>query len=140
MKMVTLTLILLSILTFRVYAPAHQEICVVKYAPIQPYEAIWQAICQAESNGNPFAIGDKNLPSHSYGIVQIRQSRLDDFYKQTGIRYSVNDMFDTVKSKNVFMFYASGDNEAIARCWNGGPDGMNKRSTKSYYLKIKHSL
>ena len=133
-------LILLSILTFRSYAPAHMELCVVRDAPIQPYEAIWQAISQTESNGNPYAIGDKNLREHSYGIVQIRQSRLNDFYKQTGIRYSVNDMFDTVKSKRVFMFYASGDNEVIARTWNGGPDGMNKKSTKSYYLKIKKSL
>jgi hypothetical protein len=133
-------LIILIILTFRVYAPTNPVLYIPAPDKIQPYEAIWKAICQAESGGDPYAIGDKNLRKHSYGIAQIRQSRLDDFYKQTGIRYSVKEMFDTAKSKEVFMFYASGDDETIARCWNGGPDGMNKKSTKKYYNLIKSNL
>lgn len=133
-------LIILLILSFRAYSPGNKVVSVYMTEPIQPYEAIWRATCKVESNNNPLAIGDKHLRKKSYGIAQIRQSRLDDYYRQTGIRYTVQDMFDPEKARNVFMFYACLDMEATARNWNGGPDGMNKRSTIPYWRKIKSHL
>jgi len=115
----------------------------VMFAPpeIKPYEALWNATCAVESNFNPYAIGDKHMKRWSYGIVQIRKSRLDDYYRQTGIRYTVTDMFDTDKSKEVFMYYCTGtDLERISREWNGGNRGMQKKSTKNYWKQIQKRL
>jgi hypothetical protein len=139
MKMTLITFIFsffFSVLT----APPNKELCIVTGEVIRPYEAIWQAVCYVESGGERFAIGDKHLKTHSYGIVQIRQSRLDDFYNKTGIRYSLTDMYDTLKSKQVFIYYCQGDYETIARTWNGGEKGMNKKSTVKYWQKVQIKL
>lgn len=134
-------LITLLILTFRAYAPEYRELVIAEVAPTQPYESLWNATCYVETRFNTLAIGDTALVEHSYGIAQIRNERLQDYYLATGINYSVTDMFDPVKSKEVFMFYASGsDLEVIARTWNGGPTGMNKESTLEYWKLIKSQL
>jgi len=108
--------------------------------PIQPYEKLWLAISKVESGGDPFAIGDKHLKNKSYGIVQIRQTRLDDYERETGIYYTIYDMFDPSRAKSVFLYYATKEDyrniEKISRCWNGGKTGMRKQSTKKYYQKV----
>ena len=62
------------------------------------------------------------MKDKSYGIAQIRQARLDDYFERTGIRYSEKDMFDPVKSKEVFMYFACqfrpSNYRLIARDWN----------------------
>ena len=138
--MLNLTLII-SLFCLSLSAPPSPAITIVSMDAIKPYEALWNAVCLVESSNNPFAIGDKNLKEHSYGIVQIRQSRLDDYYKQTGIRYTVTDMFCPDKSKEVFMFYCTGTNlDRISREWNGGHRGMQKESTKKYWKLINSRL
>ena len=139
MKTMKIAIILL-ILSFRAYSPGNKVVSVYVTDPIQPHEAIWRATCKVESNNNPLAIGDKHLREKSYGIAQIRQSRLDDYYRQTGIRYTTKDMLDTVKAKQVFMYYVSPDPEVTARTWNGGPDGMKKKSTLKYWKLIQANL
>lgn len=125
-------------------APPSSSMVIFATEEIKPYETLWNATCKVESNFNPYAVGDKHLKQHSFGIAQIRKTRLDDFYKQTGIRYSVTDMYDTVKSKQVFMHYASqhhpSDIRGIVSSWNGGPNWRQKKSTYQYYLKIKANL
>jgi hypothetical protein len=136
--LITTLCILLSI---PVFAPGDGSLPVLYTEPVKPYEAIWNATCFIESSFNPFAVGDKHLKEQSYGIAMIRQSRLDDYFKQTGIRYTVTDMFDPLKARRVFMWYATGtDMEVISRCWNGGERGMEKESTKEYWKKIKAKL
>lgn len=137
--MLNLTLII-SLFCLSLGAPPSPAIAIIGMDAIKPYEALWTATCKVESSNNPFAIGDKHLKQKSYGVAQIRKTRLDDYYKRTGIRYSTKDMFDVSKSKQVFMYYASGDNEVIARTWNGGPDGMKKKSTYKYWKLIKANL
>jgi hypothetical protein len=126
------------------YSPATNTITIATKPPIRPYEALWDATCKVESNNDPNAIGDKKLKYKSYGIAQIRKPRLDDYFRQTGIKYNPVDMFDTIKSKSVFMWYAMqyppSDIESISRCWNGGSKGMKKQSTKVYYKKVLLSL
>jgi hypothetical protein len=73
-------------------------------------------------------------------VAQIRQSRLDDYAKQTGIRYTVKDCFDKEISKSIFMFYAVSDYETVSRLWNGGTEGMNKKSTIKYWQRVKKLL
>ena len=108
---------------------------------LMPYEALWRATCKVESDFNRYAIGDRHLKNKSYGVAQIREVRLDDYYKQTGIRYHVKDMFCPDKSKEVFMYYCTtSDLEVLARWWNGGPKAMEKKSTVKYWDKIKLEL
>ena len=144
MILVTFILILFSAILSTVQAPPYPVVYIPVSEKIMPYSLVWDATCYIESRFNPNAIGDLNLKEKSYGIVQIRRSRLDDYYQQTGIRYSVKDMFDTVKSKEVFMFYASqihhSDLERIARQWNGGERGMQKQATLKYWKLIQARL
>jgi len=138
--MLNLTLII-SLFCASLGAPPSPALTMFIAPEIQPYEALWNATCKVESNFNAYAIGDKHLKQKSYGIAQIRKTRLDDYYRQTGIRYSVTDMYDPNKSKEVFMHYASGTNlESISRCWNGGDRGMSKKSTLKYWKLIQKHL
>ncbi len=122
-------------------SPNHMKTIYIPFAPVyRPFEPLWRAVCTVESSNDPNAIGDKKLKHKSYGIAQIRQTRIDDYFRQTGIRYTTKEMFDTTKSKSVFMFYAMqyspNDIESVARSWNGGARGIKKHSTKKYYRKV----
>lgn len=138
------TIILTILVSTVLSAPPSSSVVIFESPGINPYEALYKAICQVESSGNPNAIGDKNLKNYSYGIAQIRQTRLDDYYQLTGIKYSVYEMFDTTKSRKVFMYYCSlfrpDQIEAISRSWNAGPGWQKVKSSKKYYLKIKAKL
>jgi hypothetical protein len=85
-----------------------------------------------------FCIDVNGLPS--VGIAQIQESRIVDYNASNGTNLSLQDCFDPDISKRIFMFYASGDNEHIARCWNGGPKGMQRESTIKYWQLIKSHL
>jgi hypothetical protein len=118
-----------------------KEIIITMTEPIQPYEALWLAVCLVESGNNRFAINKKE---QAYGIAQIRKVRLKDYEKRTGIHYELKDMFDINRSKSVFMYYAmrigENDQEKIIRCWNGGEKGMKKRSTIKYWQKVRKNI
>ena len=140
MKMIKLILIL-SLFTANLKAPPPYMVSIPTKGVIRPYEALWRATCIVESGSNPYAIGDKHLNKHSYGIAGIRDIRLLDYYQHTGIRYTVTDMFDVAKSKEVFMYYCNGTNiEYIARNWNGGNRGFEKDNTIKYWNLIKTKL
>jgi hypothetical protein len=122
-------------------SPYNEKALYIAESPgFSPYEAVWRAVCTVESSNDPNAIGDLKLINKSYGIAQIRKPRLDDYYRHTGIRYTVYDMFDTTKSKSVFMWYAMRNNPndiaKTIRQWNGGPKGHKKQSTLKYYKKV----
>jgi len=144
MKRMKLLLLILLIFRLPSYCPQDKSLVILEAPVIKPYEAVWNAHCYVETRSNPDAIGDTKLKKKSYGIVQIRETRLKDYYRQTGIRYTEKDMFDPVKSKEVFMFYATqihpSDIERISREWNGGDRGMKKKSTKPYYKLILKAL
>ena len=97
-------------------------------------ELTWKAVCVIESRNNPKAI---NKSEQAYGIVQVRQIRLDDYFQRTGIRYTLTEMLDTVKAKEVFMYYANilMDPETISRRWNGSGE-----MTTTYWNLVKKHL
>ena len=133
--------ILFITITLSLLAPTSPVLYIAEAEAIRPYENLWQAVCKVESSGNPMAIGDLHLKDKSYGIAQVRRTRLTDYYQRTGINYSEKDMFDPVKSKEVFMYYCIGtDLERISRCWNGGAKGMDKKSTVKYWKLIQKQL
>ncbi len=122
-------------------APPNQGFIIPASEPYKPYESLWNATCAVESNFNPLAIGDKHLKKHSFGIVQIRESRLDDYNRKNGTNYTRNDLFNPIICKKIFMYYCrSSDLETISRSWNGGENGMNKKSTLQYWILIKSKL
>jgi hypothetical protein len=132
-------LILLITLTLRAYAPEQRVLYVAGPEKIQPYESIWRAVCRAESNNDPFAIGDKHLKQWSYGIAQIREERLSHYNKQSGHSYSQSDLFNPAISKEIFMFYMAQfgpyrTDDGI-RAWNG-----SGKATYDYLKNIKKLL
>jgi hypothetical protein len=134
-----LTLLIGVLLCGNLLAPARDELIILAPEPISPYEVLWQAVCMVESSGNQYAV---NVTEKAYGVSQIRQVRLDDYAKRTGIRYTLIDCFDKNISKSIWLHYAleSEDLEYIARCWNGGPGGMRIKMTEDYWRKVKLHL
>ena len=74
-------------------------------------------------------------PEDAVGCLQIRKTMVDDInriLKRKGSykRYSYQDRWNRLESINMFNlyveYYGLKSAEEIARCWNGGPRGMNK--------------
>ena len=132
---------ILILFTLPLKAPDDKSLAIVQPEKIMPYEMLFDITCRVESSHRPNVIGDNGK---SFGIVQIQQVRLDDYFDLTGIRYTTSDCFNVEVSKELFLFYADKigpyNMEAISRCWNGGPDGMSMKSTEKYYLKIRKVL
>lgn len=103
--------------------------------PLRPYDGLYEAIVQVESGGDRFAVGDKHLTKYSYGIVQIRESRLADYNRRANKNYTVKDLFSESVSREIFFYYCQGDLETVAKRWNGsGP------KTGIYWQKVSALL
>jgi len=143
MKKMTILLFILLI-SYQAFCPNSKVLFIEISEPVNPYENIWNATCSVESNYTDYIIGDKHLKHKSYGRAQIRKTRLKDYAKCTGIYYKEKDMFDPIKSKEVFMYYACqfypSQLEEIASEWNAGPNWRNVKSVKNYYVKIQKAL
>lgn len=103
-------------------------------------EKIARAVVHVESRGNDRAVGKDN----DVGAYQITPIRLRDYNMRTGKHYTRNDLFTRVVSSEIFSYYAKEigvwNYEQIARCWNGGPQGMKKTATIQYWNLIKKQL
>ena len=130
-------IITMLLLTQLLKAPNDNRLVIVQTKSIQPYEALFKAVCKVESDNDPLAVGDKHLKNYSYGICQIRQIRLDDYYNRTGIKYTTKDILDPVKSKEVFMYFMMQYNDVnyAIRKWNG-----SGAKTYTYLNKVKKHL
>jgi hypothetical protein len=135
-------LLCFSIFTALAVDPHNEKALYIPESPIyRPFEALSQAVAMVESSNDPYAY---NPHEKAFGKYQIRPIRLKDFNLKTGKQYQLHEMYDTLKAKEVFMFYALQrhytETEYIARTWNGGENGMKKRSTKKYYRKVSKYL
>ena len=67
----------------------------------------------------------------------LRRQKLD-------LRFTYDDRW--LRSKSIKMFdiyckhYGLTTAEEIARCWNGGPRGMQNKMTAGYWKKVKNKL
>ncbi len=136
MKRLLLIILILYFSVLAAYAPILKVLFIKKALPVQPYEKVWDAVCQIESGKRPDAF---NKEENARGIVQVRPVRLHDFNERTGKHYIMNDMYDVKKSKEVFMYYATrfgySDLEKIVRRWNG-----NGKKTIVYWEKVKSHM
>jgi len=103
-------------------------------SPKNEIETLWMAMCQIESSNRPRVINKKE---QAYGIIQVRQIKLDDYFNNTGTRYTLKDMLDTTKAREVWQYYADKHKnpETIARRWNGSGE-----MTSVYWSKVKKHL
>ena len=104
------------------------------------------ALIFVESSGNDSAY---NLSEDAVGCLQIRQCMVDDvnrILRRQGkdYRFTYDDRW--LRNKSIQMFdiyckhYGLTTAEEIARCWNGGPRGMDKDATVYYWKKVQDHL
>ena len=84
------------------------------------YEPLIEAISVIESSRNDSAY---NKLENAVGRLQIRQCRIEHFNNLTGKNYTLSDMYDFKKAREVFLYFAEGKSfEQAAKNWNGsGP-------------------
>ena len=83
------------------------------------------------------------------GCLQIRKCMVDDVNRilrrqKSDLRFSYDDRWLRDKSIKIFDIYCKHYGlttaEQIARCWNGGPRGMQNEMTAGYWKKVKNQL
>ena len=99
---------------------------------------------ESGNNDSAHAIGEDAV-----GCLQIRKTMVDDvnrILKRQGKEYvfTYEDRWSRQKSIMMFEIYCDHynltDPEEIARCWNGGPRGMDKEATVYYWNKVQNYL
>jgi hypothetical protein len=131
--------IALFFLSIKLVAPDNNSVIIPVPMKINPWLDLWEATCIVESENNPSKI---NFLEGAYGIVQIRQCKLDEFNKTTSKNYLISTVLSEYVSREIFLHHCSECNsiEEAARKWNGGPKGMAKLQTKYYWEKIRFVL
>jgi len=90
-----------------------------------------------------------NSYEDAVGCLQIRKCMVDDVNRilrrqKSDIRFIYDDRW--LRNKSIKMFdiyckhYGLTTAEQIARCWNGGPRGMQNEMTAGYWKKVKNKL
>jgi len=83
------------------------------------------------------------------GCLQIRKCMVKDVNRilrrqKSPLSFKYDDRWSRAKSIKMFDVYCKHYGlttaEEIARCWNGGPQGMNNEVTAKYWVKVKNKL
>jgi len=104
------------------------------------------AIMFVESSYNDSAY---NSYEDAVGCLQIRKTMVDDINRilrrqKSDVRFTYDDRW--LRNRSIKMFdiyckhYGLTTAEEIARCWNGGPRGMNNPLTADYWRKVQKDL
>jgi hypothetical protein len=136
LKKILFVTILLFSLIFRLSAPRRESIIILNSEPVNPYKNLIQAIGIVETKNDTLAY---NPIEKAAGYFQIRPIRLEEYNRQTGSNYTMNDMFNYKISEKIFLYFADligpYDLEQIAKKWNG-----SGKLTISYWNRIKEYL
>lgn len=124
-------------------------LCTSVYAVVVD-DRLLDAIELVESSRDSTAIGDNGK---SVGSFQITKAYVDDVNRVYKKNYSYSDRYDRNKSRNMTRLYLTyygnlyerktgqkATYEVLCRIHNGGPKGMYKNSTYSYWKKIERVL
>jgi hypothetical protein len=104
------------------------------------------ALIMVESSNNDSAY---NAREDAVGCLQIRRTMVDDVNRilkrqKSDIRFTYDDRWLRNKSIKMFDIYCKHYGlitaEEIARCWNGGPRGMNNPLTVNYWKKVQNKI
>lgn len=126
--------ILISIMLFSsLAAPPANTLMVFRSEGVNKYEPLIKAVVIVESNNGKYLY---NAKERAVGWFQIRQVRVDDYNRRTGLKHALNDFYDYDLSRKMFLYYASGKNfEQAAKSWNGSGS-----MTKAYWKRVKKHL
>ncbi len=104
------------------------------------------AIMYVESSYNDSAY---RASEDAVGCLQIRKCMVNDVNRilrrqKLDLRFTYDDRWLRHKSIEMFNIYCKHYGlttaEEIARCWNGGPRGMQNNMTAGYWKKVKNQL
>ena len=107
---------------------------------------IISALMYVESSNNDSAY---NANEDAVGCLQIRKTMVNDVNRilrkrKSPVRFTYEDRWCRYKSINMFKVYCKYYNlttaEEIARCWNGGPRGINNPATVKYWNKVQSKI
>ena len=124
----------------------HNRFMIFDSPPGRDVIDILNAIVQVESGGDPTAHAKGE---DAVGILQIRKCMVDDVNRiltRQGIskRFTYMDRWDILKSYEMFNifcdYYGLTTAEEMARCWNGGPRGIDNPATLGYWDKVENIL
>ena len=122
------------------------------YCPTQeeldnwPEDSLLSAIMFIESSYNDSAY---RASEDAVGCLQIRKCMVDDVNRilkrqKSTLRFTYNSRWSRDSSIQMFEIYCDHYNlvtaEEIARCWNGGPRGINNPATVRYWEKVKDKI
>jgi hypothetical protein len=103
-----------------------------------------EAMIYVESRGIDSAYRESEL---AVGCLQIRPVMVREVNRilqlwGSDIRYTLDDRWDRAKSIEMFFvvyqyYHSESTLEQIARCWNGGPNGMKYKQTKNYWNAVR---
>ena len=111
-----------------------------------PIDTILSAIMFIESSYNDSAY---RASEDAVGCLQIRKCMVDDVNRilkrqKSTLRFTYNSRWSRDSSIQMFEIYCNHYNlitaEEIARCWNGGPRGINNPATVGYWEKVKNKI
>ena len=106
--------------------------------PTDGLSLLLNAIEWVESKGDVNAIGDSG---RAVGCMQIHKIYVRDVNRILGYdKYTYADRYDRAKSREmarVYFNHYGGTVEEMAKKFNGGPMGHKKKSTESYWEKVK---
>jgi hypothetical protein len=107
---------------------------------------ILNAIIFVESSYNDSAY---RADEDAVGCLQIRKCMVDDVNRilkrqKSTLRFTYNSRWSRDSSIQMFNIYCDYYNlttaEEMARCWNGGPRGINNPATVGYWEKVKDQI
>ena len=106
-----------------------------------------EALIWVESRGKEDAYCKRE---DAVGVLQIRPIMVKEVNRILGLTgsnniYTLEDRWNREKSIEMFNVVASyyhetSSYEKIARCWNGGPKGLQKKQTQKYWRKVQKRL
>jgi len=161
-KLSLLTLILLTSSTY--YVPPKVEIIEIptkevtfevesevelELAPVElrNLDELVEALIWVESRGNDSAF---HRGENAVGCLQIRPIMVKEVNRVLDLQgsgniYTLEDRWSRTKSIEMFnvianYYHETSSYEKIARCWNGGPKGLQKKQTKKYWRKVQKRL
>ena len=108
------------------------------------WNPIMDAIIQVESEGNPNAVSGNSVGVMQITPILVRECNDILQKKKSKKRFTMNDRYSEVKSKEMFLLIQSYHNpmnsiEKAIRSWNGGIR-YSVRATNKYYKKVMSKL
>jgi len=114
---------------------------------LDPIARLLEAIAWVESRGRTRAVGDRG---RARGILQIHKPAWLDAIRYGRVNWPYERyVWSRPHAEQVARWYwqryapeayRTGNLEVLARIWNGGPRGHRRRSTLSYWRRVRAAL